>query len=124
MVIIKIMIPLQRRHNESQIAGVSIVCSAVCSGADQRKYQSSASLGLFEGNPLVTGEFPSQRTSNVENVSFRWRNHDDINSGGIAVRNSDDEYNQHDYVKSAIDPMQVFIAKFVLYHFIVCSLSL
>ena len=28
----------------SQINGVSIVCSTVCSGADQRKHQSSASL--------------------------------------------------------------------------------
>ena len=26
--------------------------------------------GLCEGNPPVTGEFPSQRTSNAENVSF------------------------------------------------------
>ena len=30
----------------SQIAGVSIVCSIVCSGADQRKQQSSASLAF------------------------------------------------------------------------------
>ena len=33
-----------------QITGVSIVCSAVCSSADQRKHQSSASLGLMRGN--------------------------------------------------------------------------
>ena len=30
----------------SQIIGVSIVCSTVCSGADQRTYQSSASLAF------------------------------------------------------------------------------
>ena len=30
----------------SQIAGVPIVCSIVCSGADQRKHQSSASLAF------------------------------------------------------------------------------
>ena len=29
-----------------QITGVSMVCSAVCSGADQRKHQSSASLAF------------------------------------------------------------------------------
>ena len=33
----------------SQIAGVSIVCSTVCSGADIRKYQSSASLAFVRG---------------------------------------------------------------------------
>ena len=33
----------------SQITGVSIVCSAVCSCADQRKYQSSASLAFVRG---------------------------------------------------------------------------
>ena len=34
----------------SQITNVSIVCSTVCSGADQRKYQSSASLVFLRGN--------------------------------------------------------------------------
>ena len=33
----------------SQITGVSIVCSAVCSGAHQRKHQSSASLAFVRG---------------------------------------------------------------------------
>ena len=33
----------------SQITGVSIVCSAVCSGADQRKHQSSMSLTFVRG---------------------------------------------------------------------------
>ena len=49
----------------SQIAGVSIVCSTVCSRRDQGKYQSSAWLG--------TGGFPSQRASNAENISIWWR---------------------------------------------------
>ena len=33
----------------SQISGVSIVCSVVCSGADQRKHQRSASLTFVVG---------------------------------------------------------------------------
>ena len=33
----------------SQITGVSMVCSAVCSGADQRKHQSSVSLAFVGG---------------------------------------------------------------------------
>ena len=32
--------------------------------------------GLCAGNPPVTGEFPTQRTSNAENVSIWWRHHD------------------------------------------------
>ena len=39
-------------------SGVSIVCWTVCSGSDQRKHQSSASLAFCEGNPLVTNGFP------------------------------------------------------------------
>ena len=58
----------------SQITNVSIICSIVCSGADQRKHQSSALLALCEGNPPpVTTGFPSQRASNAENVSAWWR---------------------------------------------------
>ena len=30
---------------------------------------------LCAGNSPVTGEFPAQRASNVENVSIRWRHH-------------------------------------------------
>ena len=68
---------LQWRHNEPD--GILnhrrlIVYSTVCSGADQRKHQSSASL-TFAGNSPVTGEFPAQRASNAENVSIWWRHH-------------------------------------------------
>ena len=31
--------------------------------------------GLCEGNSPVTGEFPTQRSSNTENVSIWWRHH-------------------------------------------------
>ena len=54
----------------SQITGVSIVCSTVGSGADQRKHQSSTSLAFVRG--IHTGEFPAQKASNVENVSIWW----------------------------------------------------
>ena len=53
----------------SQIGGVSIVCSDICSGTDQRKRQSSASLAFYEGNPPVTGGFPSQRASKAKMFS-------------------------------------------------------
>ena len=53
----------------SQITGVSIVYSTVCSGADQRNHHRSASLAFV-------GEFPSQRASDAENVSIWWRHHE------------------------------------------------
>ena len=31
--------------------------------------------GFYEGNPLMTGVFPSQRASNAENVSIWWRHY-------------------------------------------------
>ena len=50
----------------SQIAGVSVVYSTFCSGLDQRKYQSSASLAFVGGNSPVT----AQRASNAEIFPF------------------------------------------------------
>ena len=49
----------------SQIFNVLIVGLTVCSGADQRKHQSSAWLVFVKG----VG-FPSQKTSNAENISY------------------------------------------------------
>ena len=53
----------------SQITSLIVVYSIACSGTDQRKHQSSASLALC-GEFTGAGEFPSQRASNVENVSI------------------------------------------------------
>ena len=54
----------------SQITNLTIVYSTVCSGADQRKHQRSASLAFVRGIDRVTGEFPAQRASNAENFSI------------------------------------------------------
>ena len=62
---------LQWRHNRhmaSQITSLMIVYSAVYSGADQRKYQSSAYLDFVR----EIHRWP-QRTSNAKNVSIWWR---------------------------------------------------
>ena len=53
----------------SQITGVSIVYLIVCSGADQRKHLRH---WLLWG---VTGGFPSQRTSNAQNIHSWCRHH-------------------------------------------------
>ena len=69
----------------SQITGVSIVYSTECSGADQRKHQSSALLAFVRGihrwtlnsphkGPVTRKMFPSDDViMNVESVSMPWR---------------------------------------------------
>ena len=59
----------------SQVTSLTIVYSTIYSDADQRKYQSSASLAICAGNSPVHGEFPAQMASNMENVSIWWRHH-------------------------------------------------
>ena len=69
---------LQWRHNESD--GVSNHHSPVCllDRLFRRRSKKTSKLratGLCAGNSPVTGEFPAQRASNVENVSIWWRHH-------------------------------------------------
>ena len=58
----------------SQTTIVSMVCSTVCSDADQRKHQSPASLvfvrGIHHHNGPVSG-----------NIFIWWRHHDETDSG-------------------------------------------
>ena len=59
----------------SQITSLTIVCSCVYSRRRSKKTSKLRVTGLCEGNSTVTGEFPSQRASNAENVSIWWRHH-------------------------------------------------
>ena len=59
----------------SRTTNLTIVYSTVYSGADQKKTSKLRVSGLCERNSSVTGEFPAQRASNVENVSIWWRHH-------------------------------------------------
>ena len=51
----------------SQITGISIVCSTVCSGADHRKHQSSASLAFVMGIDRCPVDSP-QTANNAEKI--------------------------------------------------------
>ena len=62
------------RAMASLITGVSIVYSAIYSGRSKKTSKLHAT-DLCEGNSSVTGEFPAQRASNMENVSICWRRH-------------------------------------------------
>ena len=55
----------------SQITSLAIVYSTVYSGLLKLRV-----TGICEGNSPVTGEFPTQSTSNAENVSIWWRHHE------------------------------------------------
>ena len=44
--------------------------------------------GLCEGNSPMTGEFPSQRASNAENVSISWRHHSYMNPYPSGINHS------------------------------------
>ena len=64
----KLLHPLQWRRTNAMLSQSTInstVRSTACSGIDQTNYQSSALLAFCDGNPPVTGRFPSQRTSNA-----------------------------------------------------------
>ena len=58
----------------SQITSLLIVYSTLCSGP--KKTSKLHVTGLCEVNSPVTGEFPAQRASNVENVSIWWCHHE------------------------------------------------
>ena len=74
-----VKVSLQWRHNERD--GVSKHRRLDCwlKRLFRRRSKKTLKLrvtGLCEGNSPVTGEFPSQRASNAENVSIWWRHHD------------------------------------------------
>ena len=66
------------RAMASQITRVSIVCSTICSGADQIKHSSSASLAFVRGVHQSRVDSPQQRACNAQNVFIWWRLHDKI----------------------------------------------
>ena len=59
----------------SQITSISIVCPRFIQVQIKENIKKPCVTGLFEGNPPVTSGFPSQRTSNTENVSIWWHHH-------------------------------------------------
>ena len=74
------MITLQWRHNGRD--GVSNHQPHDCLlnrlfGHRSQKTSKLRVTGLCDGNSSVTGEFPTQRASNAENVSIWWRHHEE-----------------------------------------------
>ena len=70
---------LQWRHNERNGASNHHPQDRLLYGLFRRRSKKTSKFrvtGLWEGNSPVTGEFPAQRASNVENVSIWWRHHE------------------------------------------------
>ena len=63
------------RTMESQITSLTFVYSNVDSGADKQKTSKLRVTGLCAGNSPVTGEFPTQKATHVENDLIWWRHH-------------------------------------------------
>ena len=70
---------LRRRHNEREGVSNRRRLDCLLNRLFRRRSKKSSKLrvtGLCEGNPQVTGGFPSPRASNAENVSIWWRHRD------------------------------------------------
>ena len=71
-------ITLQWRHNERDDVSyqLSLHCLLNCWFRCRSKKTAKLRVTrLCEGNSRVTGDFPTQKVSNAENASIRWRNH-------------------------------------------------
>ena len=73
------MSTLQWRHNERDVVWNHRRLDALLTHLFRRRSKNVSKLriiGLCEGNPPVSGGFPSQRVSNTENYSISWRHHE------------------------------------------------
>ena len=71
-------IPLQWRHNGRDSVSNHQPCECLLSRLIRRRSKKTSKIrvtGLCAWNSPETGEFPSQRAKNAENVSIRWRHH-------------------------------------------------
>ena len=69
---------LQWRHNEPHGVSNHRRLGCLLNLLFRRRSNKTSKLrvtGLYEGNSPVTGEFPTQRNSDAENVSIWWRHH-------------------------------------------------
>ena len=78
MLLLMWVLALQWRHNEYDCVSNHQPHDCLFNRLFRRRSKKTSKLhvtGLCEGNSLVTGEFPTQRASNAENVSIWWRHH-------------------------------------------------
>ena len=78
--------PTLQWRQKSQITGVRIVYSTLLFCRRSKKTPKLPVTGLCEGNSPVTGEFPTQRASNAENVPIWWSHHEETPSDDMPQR--------------------------------------
>ena len=81
---------LQWRHNERNGISTHQPHDCLLNLLFRRRSKKTSKFhitGLCEGNSPVTGEFPTQRASNVENASIWWHHHVSLNLDNIALDN-------------------------------------
>ena len=71
-------------------------------------------LALCEGNPLVTGGFPSQRANYVENVSISWCHHDTVQYSAAVTYFMDTDYN----MRTCSNHSKLWITNHLLHYYI------
>ena len=69
---------LQWRHNEPNGASNHQHHDCLLNRSFRHRSKKIRVTGICEGNSLVTGEFPTQRACNAENISIWWRDHDNL----------------------------------------------
>ena len=75
----RVVLTLQWRHDDHNGVSNHQRLDCLLSRLFRHRSKKTSKLrvtGLCEGNSPVTGEFPTQKTSNAENVSIWWRDHD------------------------------------------------
>ena len=76
----------------SQITGISIVCLTLCSAADQRKHQSSASLAFVRGIHWWPLDSPYKQSVMQKIFSFWWHHHEHSTGHYLASNSSPPNY--------------------------------
>ena len=77
-ILLRCILSLQWRHNERDDVSNHQPHDCILNRVFRRRPKKTAKLrvtGFCEGNSPVTGEFPTQRASNTENVSIWWRHY-------------------------------------------------
>ena len=85
---LSLALSLQWRHNERDVVSNHHPHDCLLNRLFKAHIKETSKLrvtGLCEGNSPVTGEYPTQRSSNAENVSIWWR-HNVIQSIQIALQ--------------------------------------
>ena len=109
---------LQRRHNEHDGVWNHRRLNCLLNRlfrCTSKKTSKLGITGLCEGNSPVTGEFPTQRASNAENVSIWWRHHVLAQLGLIL---------NHQFHDGHYHKLTQRHQRIVIYFFVTCALCL